>query len=629
MKPNRSAKVTFLVVAQLLLVCIFAGEWLLTTTHRFYLEDRTDNSKQGTAWQHFVVEKDHVVPQIVTRNDARILFEINSFRSSVLHFRVNSIRHGAYEIYQVRNGTRRLLLNGDLSERQSETTSETRSGSVSLPAGRQTLEIDNHGAITWYDLRAVTRFHPVPYLTALIVLFSVRLVMSSRNPVPRALVRVSLMLASILLTIAVAELGLFLLSAKLPYSIAEHRRDLGVFRLDPRWELSSRYRKRMRPNSDTYTQWEYGDLVEMAIIPSEVSQARVNHYPVRTDREGFRNPATRERIAIAALGDSFTDALMLPVEQAWPARLEQILKIPVQNYGIAGFGPQQELYVLQDYVIQHRPSVVVVAYFAGNDIFDAQSFAKFEQTRTEGAEMAGWKIKKVVMRYEILYSVALLRTAFHGLLRRGKAAEPPPNQLIRDTIKVAAAKPAVSTAPPRAYFDRGMFHIPIHGHTVSFALMPPYLRTLTYSKADLEALPGWKLTRRAYQDMKRAVDQEGARLVVMYIPFKSQLYLPFLEQSFSTDDLNRTFTFYFRENPSDADVKKMSRNRLVQNEMMRNLCEEMGILFLDLTPALQRQIDQGNSVYFSDDAHWNSDGHELAARELADFLRQHHLDRAP
>jgi len=46
---------------------------------------------------------------------------------------------------------------------------------------------------------------------------------------------------------------------------------------------------------------------------------------------------------VAALGDSFTDAMTMAAEASWPVRLERTLGVPVQNYGTAGFGPQQEL----------------------------------------------------------------------------------------------------------------------------------------------------------------------------------------------------------------------------------------------------------------------------------------------
>jgi hypothetical protein len=213
------------------------------------------------------------------------------------------------------------------------------------------------------------------------------------------------------------------------------------------------------------------------------------------------------------------------------------------------------------------------------------------------------------------------------MLHKAKVSDLPAATAHQDSVYVAKDQ-AGTRATPQAYFDRGMFHVPVHGHVVSFALMPPYLRTLTFSREFLEARPGWDLTRRAYREMKRTADQHDAKLVVMYIPFKSQLYLPLLQRVFPAEELNRHFKFYFRENQADPDVSVMAKNRFSQNEMMRDLCAEYGIPFLDLTQALQHQVDQGNAVYFPDDAHWNSAGHDLAARELAAFLRQHHMDSA-
>jgi hypothetical protein len=170
-----------------------------------------------------------------------------------------------------------------------------------------------------------------------------------------------------------------------------------------------------------------------------------------------------------------------------------------------------------------------------------------------------------------------------------------------------------------------MFHLPVHGHQVSVAFMPAYLRTLNYSREWFAARPGWALTRQTYLEMKRAAAENGATLVVMFIPFKAQVFLPSLQRAFSSEDLNRDFRFYFRENPSDADAAVMARNRLAQNELMRKFCEESALPLLDLTPVLQQQIEQGNEVYFPDDAHWNAAGHALAARELAAFLKQHDI----
>src|SRR4029077_12810891 len=141
-----------------------------------------------------------------------------------------------------------------------------------------------------------------------------------------------------------------------------------------------------------------------------VSDAIVYRFRFQTDAEGFRNAAIRERFEIAALGDSFTDAMTLPAAESWPVQLERLLGTTVQNYGTAGFGPQQELLVLKDYVARHRPRVVVLAFFAGNDIFDAEAFDVFQRSvGTQTCVQQRWPFKDVVSRADSWFVVSALR----------------------------------------------------------------------------------------------------------------------------------------------------------------------------------------------------------------------------
>jgi SGNH hydrolase-like domain, acetyltransferase AlgX len=120
-------------------------------------------------------------------------------------------------------------------------------------------------------------------------------------------------------------------------------------------------------------------------------------------------------------------------------------------------------------------------------------------------------------------------------------------------------------------------------------------------------------------------EQSGAQLIVMFIPFKSQVVLPLLQRSFRDDVLREAFRFYFRQSPAHFDLRLMSRNRLAQNELMRDFCENSGIPLLDLTPPFQENFEAGRNLYFPDDSHWNAAGLELAAAELAKFMRERSL----
>jgi lysophospholipase L1-like esterase len=317
-------------------------------------------------------------------------------------------------------------------------------------------------------------------------------------------------------------------------------------------------------------------------------------------------------VDVAALGDSFTDAMTVPFEASWPARLEQRLGIAVQNYGTAGFGPQQELLVLQDFVVRHRPSRVVLAYFAGNDLFDAERFDRFEQLHGQAeSQTLGWPIKDVYSRADTWHVTSALAAAAGWLARR-------PQPFVVNASEAESRERAVPAKPP---FDRGLFSLNVGGKLLQWAFMPPYLNTLNFSEGELRGRSGWRLTRDAILAMQHTSRQAGAEFIVMFLPFKSQVYWPLLERQLSPGDLRKALAFYLEDNGRPIDIGTMSRNRLAQNAMMRDLCESAGIPFLDTTPALQRRVELGDNVYCPDESHLNELGQYLVAETLAGFLQ--------
>ncbi len=82
---------------------------------------------------------------------------------------------------------------------------------------------------------------------------------------------------------------------------------------------------------------------------------------------------------IAILGDSYMEALQLPIKQTFWARIEQELsgcpsldarQIEVVNFGVSGYSTVQELLVLRHKVPPYTPDLVLLALFTGNDIRD-------------------------------------------------------------------------------------------------------------------------------------------------------------------------------------------------------------------------------------------------------------------
>ena len=180
--------------------------------------------------------------------------------------------------------------------------------------------------------------------------------------------------------------------------------------------------------------------------------------------------------------------------------------------------------------------------------------------------------------------------------------------------------PSVGRRPQTDPFDRGMFMLPVQGHVLRWAFMPPYLNTLNFSERDLAARQGWRLTREAVSAMRDASRASGAEFVVMFLPFKSQIYLPLLDEAMGRDRLSEALHFYLTDSPGPPDVTSMLRNRRAQNNLMRSFCDEAGIRLLDTTDALEQRVRAGVNVYFPDESHLNETGHAVVAETLKRFL---------
>jgi hypothetical protein len=229
----------------------------------------------------------------------------------------------------------------------------------------------------------------------------------------------------------------------------------------------------------------------------------------------------------------------------------------------------------------------------------------------------GWRIKDVIARFDELYLTSLYQGASGLVVDRKR--EPPERWPSPSAEDYSGDDPAApSTA--RLGFDRGLFTVPVAGHVLQFAFLPPYLNSLKATRRELQASRGWELARRSYREMEHLVRAQGGELVVLFIPSKAQVYLPLLEATFPWPDLQRDFRLCLGDQPYAPELEVVMKNRLALNDLMREFCAGEGITFLDLTPDLQATVRSGRNAYFPDDSHWNGAGHETAATALARLL---------
>jgi len=121
----------------------------------------------------------------------------------------------------------------------------------------------------------------------------------------------------------------------------------------------------LRPNTEG---WEIGETKNYVRINSDGLH----------DREHFlaKPPGT---LRIAVLGDSCTESMQQPIEKGFPSIVEQQLsgcssvgnrKVEVINFGVSGYGTAQELITLREKVWKYSPDIVLLAFYAGNDVFN-------------------------------------------------------------------------------------------------------------------------------------------------------------------------------------------------------------------------------------------------------------------
>ncbi|MGE3986908.1 SGNH/GDSL hydrolase family protein [Pseudorhodoplanes sp.] len=118
---------------------------------------------------------------------------------------------------------------------------------------------------------------------------------------------------------------------------------------------------------------------------------------VRMNRYGFRGPDWPERpdgktIRIAMLGDSFLDSTNLSEDEALNRVVEKEIascpalagrRVEVLNFGVSGYGTGQQFLQLQQKVAGFQPQLVLVGYYAGNDVMNNSQALSVEGQKTK------------------------------------------------------------------------------------------------------------------------------------------------------------------------------------------------------------------------------------------------------
>lgn len=326
-----------------------------------------------------------------------------------------------------------------------------------------------------------------------------------------------------------------------------------------------------------------GDLYDLSCIkPSDAQAFEPYQVSFERDERGFRNAEPwPDDVDLVVIGDSFTAAELIQ-RPYWQNLADSMLVLAVPGTGTL---EQQRLF--EAFAAQRGPEIVVLAFFAGNDLNDTRFFADMQSAGLTRQSIA--HRGKTPLDYSVVFRLL---------------------QFLSDVTAPDAAAAchypvAAQTDPPTpvAFFRQ---FLPLLGVDRSFLLESEELRH----------------TKTSLREMASAMDANNGSLILMYIPQKAELYWRYLDAA----SKEAIIAAESRDGLLDG-LDTIDKNLSVQRDVMREIADELEIAFLDLTPALSEAIRAGVTPYFFADTHWNQEGHNIARNALLDFMNRSNLEK--
>lgn len=301
---------------------------------------------------------------------------------------------------------------------------------------------------------------------------------------------------------------------------------------------------------------------------------------------------------IVVLGDSFIEALQLPMEENFTQQLEHMLRgslkgkrVEVINLGVSGSGPAQYYRILEKKGLLYKPDLVVMAVLPDNDFRDSYRslsgavFKPYYAIRVDGTLDY---IPPDVSGLSANLRPLLRRSAFLHLVRQAIASMPVENWL----ANVGLLAPAGA-----------------RGQDPNHALIPE--DWYVYVADPPEPWPdAYRLTLRMIKESKELAERQGAKFLVMLIastPMVEQRWEEALRGYGGAKTVTWDFGRPYRE------IAKLGEES-----------EFQVISLLDPFQADYRATRQSHS--WPHDGHWNQSGHRLAAEVVNAHLLQHRAE---
>jgi hypothetical protein len=322
-----------------------------------------------------------------------------------------------------------------------------------------------------------------------------------------------------------------------------------------------------------------------------------------TNPQGFRHPRVYQArktlpARIAILGDSQVYGFSVRQREHLGVVLDERLEdVEVYSFGVPGYGPAQELLLLEDILREYEPDAVIVVPFLDNDPVDAtlvMAYGQFQKPYLERdsgeRESEGWRVTNVPVPRPVLLEpdrpLAFYSSSREALFLR------PRQDLYRASAVYRALARRSTVVPEMARWLSALglaelFSVSAtaweaggwSARRVDGRVIPCLLLGACPEEHWLDGLPAM---RAAYRAMARLSEQSGAEFRVLLAPSSAEL---------ERDD--------FR----------------VTNALAAALDDE-AIRVIDLRESVSSPEQWSELVEPFPDSHWTPAGHQRAAQAI-------------
>jgi hypothetical protein len=325
---------------------------------------------------------------------------------------------------------------------------------------------------------------------------------------------------------------------------------------------------------------------------------------VTRDAQGFCNPARdsydRPSIDVIIMGDSFTGCVAADPEATWMSRIGQLTGLPVFNVGQGGIGPYDYLQIFRHFGLAKSPNIALMNIYEGNDLRDAVRYHEHvDAIRTQGSGYASAGDRfEPELDYEALLNNPLGRSSYAvnlGLVAIGKLYEGIGNAVARAG---GEGQEQVNFRYELRFAD---------GATVPFNVQNADQSEVRYAGQLQRGEVRLSAYDQALERFAALGREHDFRPVVSYAPSAYTAYADFVAFE---DDALRTLMPWFSG---------------VQCDYLRQKADELGIVFIDLTPALQeaaRRLQEKDLLYYPANVHYTPSGHRVVGDALAAAITQ-------